>query len=120
MPRLLSNKSPNKKSSVKVEEYKPIISQVKVKAKSPGTKSVDEMSSWEYYNSLMLFGKRRMDRFEWRIWVEKKNKEDFHKKYIMNDEGRYVKRICSREFNWRLKRDPDFDERLCMIDDKLK
>ena len=116
MPRLLSNKSPKKISDTKVEGS---VLMPKAKKKSfvpPKRKSVDEMSSWEYYNFLMLFGKRKMDRFEWRIWKEKKDIEDWNKKY--SQDGR--RKICSREYAWRLKKDPDFDERMYVIDNNLR
>ena len=112
MPRLLSNKSPGKKI------LKPVCKTEKKSFVPP--KTIDEMTSWEYYSHLMRFGKRKMQRFEWIIWSEKKDKEDFHKKYIMNNDGKYVKRISSKEFNWRFKKDPDFDERFYMIDNKLE
>ena len=119
MPRLLSNKLPKKTSSIKVSQTN-VANESLIPLKGRGQKSVSEMSSWEYYNSLMMFGKRKMDRFEWCIWKEKKDQEDWNKKYIMNDEGRYVRRISSKEFNWRIKKDPNFDERFYMIDNKLK
>ena len=103
MPRLLSNKSPTKISKVKVEKIiKP--------------KSEDEMTAWEYYSFLMRFGKRKMDRFEWLSWKEKKDLEDYNKKY--SEDGR--RKIGAKEFHWRIKKDRDFDERLYLIDDKLK
>ena len=111
MPRLLSNKSPKKTSSeLKVEKKSGL------KEESFKPKSEDEMTAWEYYSFLMRFGKRKMDRFEWRIWKEKKDIEDWNKKY--SEDGR--RKICSREFHWRFKKDPDFDERLYVIDNKLK
>ena len=65
MPRLLSNKTPKKISEPKVEKkLKPV---EKKSFERPKPKTVEEMTAWEYYNSLMLFGKRKMDRFEWRI-----------------------------------------------------
>ena len=121
MTRLLSNKSPLKKilkPDCKTEK-KSFVSP-KPKSEDSVASRQDEMSSWEYYNSLMMFGKRKMAQFEWIIWKDKKDKEDFHKKYIMNNGGRYVKRISSKEFNWRFKKDPDFDERFYMTDNKLE
>ena len=115
MPRLLSNKEPKKITEVRVWKK----SELKVEEK-PKPKSEDEMTAWECYSFLMRFGKRKMDRFEWRIWKSKKDEEDWNKKYIKNEEGRFVKRISSKEFYWRIKKDPDFDERLCMIDNNLK
>ena len=105
MPRLLSKVSPNKSvDDFNIEECKQT---------SAEKKTIDEMSSWEYY---FFLGKRKMGRYEWWIWKGKKDKEDWKKKY--DEEGR--RKISSTEFGWRIKKDPDFDERLYVIDHKLK
>ena len=93
MPRLLSNKSPNKITSVKVEkveEHK----QTKKKSLWPE----EDMSAWEYYSHLMRYGERKMTRDEWVIWKMKKDEEDMERKV----------RMSSKEYFVRLKYDPDF------------
>ena len=80
MPRLLSNKAPEKSEAVphnikssdieKLNNVKSNKGQVVI---SSLKKSKDEMSSWEYYNFLMRFGKRKMDRWEWQTWKLKKD-----------------------------------------------
>ena len=104
MPRLLSNKSPNKITSVKVEkseEHK----QTNIKNKS--LRPEENMSAWEYYNHLMKYGKRKMTRIEWVIWKMKKDEEDMEKKGYIERAPTKV-RMSSKEYFGRLKYDPDF------------
>ena len=105
MPRLLSKKEPTKISEVKVE--KKFNLKVEEKPKQKSLRPEGNMSAWEYYNFLMRFGKRKMTRIEWVIWKMKKDEEDLAK-------GRkkppLKKKMSSAEYNWRLKKDPDFND----------
>ena len=116
MPRLLSNVPAKKICEQKDLGPKKVSEQKAIKP----PKIVEGMSSWEYYSFLMRFGKRKMLRHEWVIWKEKKDNEDWNKRYIKNEEGRFVKIISSKEFNYRIKYDKDFDERFVYVDHKLK
>ena len=111
MPRLLSNKEPTKISEVKVGK--------KSEQKSfnpPKSKSTDEMTAWEYYSFLMRFGKRKMFRHEWLNWMSKKDEEDIQKRYDGRMKGNLEGRISFAEYNWRIKKDRDFDD---MIEEDL-
>ena len=118
MPRLLSNKSPKKISAsaersseqsergneeVKVEEKK----SEKKSFEPPRTKSVEEMTAWEYYNHIMRFGKKKMNRSEWCIWKEKKDLEEILKGYVRK-KPTLNNGMSSMEYAWRLKKDPHF------------
>ena len=105
MPRLLSNKSPKKISEVKVEEKKSGTPATEKKSLRPE----ENMSAWEYYNFLMRFGKRKMTRIEWVIWKMKKDNEDIQKKGYVEERKPLLKNGMSfEEYNWRLKKDPNF------------
>ena len=107
MPRLLSNKSPNKKSSVKVEEKKFEIPTPNNKKKSLWPE--ENMTAWEYYNHLMKSGKRKMVYHEWVVWKMKKDEEDLEKGKCIK-EPPFKRLMSSEEYNWRLKKDPLFDD----------
>ena len=104
MPRLLSNKSPNKNLSVKVEEKKSETQMINEKKKSMWPE--ENMSSWEFYNHIMRFGKRKMTHSEWFVWKMKKDEEDLKKKGYVEEPPK--KKMSFREYAWRLKKDPDF------------
>ena len=135
MPRLLSNKSPTKISEVRVwgktptEENPPekkfegfalrtsseqkILKPVEPKSfksveKKKSLRIEEDMSSWEYYNFLMRFGKRRMVRSEWLAWKLKKDKEDMDKGYVKRKDPPLREKMSSAEYHWRLKKDPNF------------
>ena len=67
MPRLLSNKTPERKFETiprLLSNKAPETNKGQVIISSTN-KDVSEMNSWEYYCFLMRFGKRKMDRDEW-------------------------------------------------------
>ena len=109
MPRLLSNVSPNKNhAKVNVEKTKEKSPQ-KIFNKFVVTKSMwpeENMTSWEYYNHIMRFGKRKMEYGEWVIWKMIKDREDIKKKGYVEEPPK--KKMSSAECNWRFKKDPDF------------
>ena len=102
-----SNKSPNKSSEVKVEVKK---SEAPTMSKKKSLWPEENMSSWEYYNHIMRFGKRKMVRQEWVVWKMKKDEEDLNKKgYVGERKKASIKeRNEFYEYAWRLKKDPDF------------
>ena len=126
MPRLLSKKSPQKISEGRAsargnealrtgsETLRYASSEVRVEEKSElkkesfKPKTEDEMTAWEYYNSLMVFGKRKMTRIEWVIWKNKKDYEDMRKGKFVYGDPPLRKKISFAEYNWRLKKDPHF------------
>ena len=118
MPRLLSRKEPTKivprepKAPLRdntISEVKKIIKPTVQKSFSPPKpKTEDEMTAWEYYNSLMVFGKRKMTRIEWVIWKNKKDYEDMRKGKFVYGDPPLRKKISFAEYNWRVKKDPDF------------
>ena len=104
MPRLLSNKSPKKTLSAKVEKFE---EQKQTNTKKKSLRPEENMSAWEYYNHLMRYGKRKMTRSEWVVWSLKKDQEDLKKgKCIRLPPFNRV--VSSVEYNWRLKKDPHF------------
>ena len=120
MPRLLSNKEPthhfkseDKKLIGKSEQK--ILSKPKVVGGSAlrtlsEQKSEDEMSSWEYYCSLMKFGRRKMDKHEWQIWRLKKDEEDSYKRYFVKKYNRPKEKMSAAEYNWRVYHVGDIPE----------
>ena len=119
MLRLLSKKEPTKISEVRVEKKFNLKVEEKPNPKSfvpPKPKSEDEMSAWEYYSFIMRFGKRKMNRHEWLTWWLKKNDEDRQKRYVRRKEGPLEGKISPSEFNWRMKKDSYFDERMYEMD----
>ena len=103
MPRLLSNKSPNKISRKPVEKFE------EHKQKESLWPDKD-MTAWEYYNHLMKSGKRKMTRDEWLVWSLKKSQEDVKKgKCIRLASGGVM---TSTEYNYRLKKDPNFVDKI--------
>ena len=132
MPRLLSNREPEKKTEPRIlsktnkqpeKKTEPRIlsktnKQPEVKiAKINPKKTEKEMSSWEYYSFLMRYGKRKMDRLEWLTWRMKRDEEESYKRYLNRKEmdGPPELKLSPAEFNWRAYHVGDVDERLIEI-----
>ena len=122
MPRLLSKKEPTKISEVRVEKKSGVKVERKPEQKSlkqSEPKREEEMSSWEYYSFLMRFGKRKMDRYEWRTWKVKKNEEDRYKNHLRKKYGPPKEKMSAAEFNWRVFHVGDIDESMVEVDYNL-
>ena len=83
MPRLLSNKEPEKKIT---EGHKPLIVCCQKKEKrsdlklhpDPGIREyqIGQLSASEYWKYIMRHGQRKMTKNEWQMWDGKKKREE--------------------------------------------